>query len=79
MQAIPLGRVTVTTAGTPVALTLSAAQLAMLPPSQQVCRVEVWPDPAATGRVLVKCPGGYPGRAASSYGWVSRAVVHSRM
>jgi hypothetical protein len=29
----------------------------MLPPSQQVCRVEVWPDTQATGRVLVKCQG----------------------
>ena len=57
MQAIPLGRINVPTAGTPVALTLSAAQLALLPPSQQVNRVEVWPDTQATGRVLVKCQG----------------------
>ena len=57
MQAIPLGRVTVPTAGTPVPITLTAAQAAQLPPSGQVCKVEVWPDPTAAGKVYVKQSG----------------------
>ena len=62
MQAIPLGRVTVPTAGTPVtfASVLSAAQLAMIPPPGIVARIEVWPDPTAAGKVFVKVqPPGY--------------------
>ena len=57
MQAIVLGRVNVPTAGTPVLLStlLTAAQKAMLPPSAQVAIITVWPDPAATGKVFVKC------------------------
>ena len=57
MQAIVLGRVNVPTAGTPVLLSslLTPAQLAMLPPSKQVAVITIWPDPAATGKVLVRC------------------------
>jgi len=57
MQAIPLGRVTVPTAGVPVAFAslLTAAQLAAIPPSGLVAKIEVWPDPAAAGKVYVKC------------------------
>jgi hypothetical protein len=63
MQAITLGRVTVATAGTPVLLSslFTAAQLAMLPPSGQVAYIEIWPDPAAVGKVFVKAqPPGQP-------------------
>jgi hypothetical protein len=57
MQAICLGRVTVATAGVPVLFSslLTPAQLAMLPPSQQVAQMDIWPDPAAVGKVYVKC------------------------
>ena len=57
MQAIVLGRVNVPTAGTPVLFSnvLTAVQKAMLPPSAQVASITVWPDPAAVGKVLVKC------------------------
>jgi hypothetical protein len=56
MQAICLGRVNVPTAGTPVLFSslMTPAQLAMLPPSGQVARVDCWPDPAAVGKVFVK-------------------------
>ena len=59
MQAISLGRVTVPTAGTPVSLLsqMTTAQKAMLPPSQQVASITIWPDPAASGKVFVKCQG----------------------
>jgi len=57
MQAIPLGRVTVPTAGTPVPISLTAAQTAQLSANGQCAKVEVWPDPAATGRVYVKQGG----------------------
>jgi hypothetical protein len=59
MQAITLGRVTVAAAGTPVLLSslLTAAQKAMLPPSGQVASITIWPDPAASGKVFVKCQG----------------------
>jgi hypothetical protein len=60
MIAIPLGLVTVTTAGTPVTLVqsmLTAGQLAALPPSLQVAKVEVWPNPAAAGKAYVKQGG----------------------
>ena len=63
MQAICLGRVTVATAGVPVLLfaLLTPTQLAMLPPSQQVAAVDVWPDPSAVGKVYVKAqPPGQP-------------------
>jgi hypothetical protein len=60
MQNINLGRVNVPTAGTPVLLSslMTAAQKAMLPPSGQVASITIWPDPAATGKVLVKCQAG---------------------
>ena len=57
MQSIPLGLVTVITAGTPVNLTLSGAQAALLPPSGQVAKIEFWPNPAAAGKVYVKVGG----------------------
>lgn len=57
MQAIPLGRINVPTAGTPVPVTLTAAQAAQLAPNGQCAKVEVWPDPTATGRVYVKQGG----------------------
>lgn len=62
MQAIPLGRVTVPTAGTPVLFSsvMTAAQRAVVPPSGLVAKIEVWPDPASTAKVFVKCqPPGY--------------------
>ncbi|MDR3430049.1 hypothetical protein [Silvimonas sp.] len=65
MQVITLGRVNVPAAGTPVLLSslLTTAQKAMLPPSGQVASITVWPDPAATGKVLVKCQG--PGQPST--------------
>jgi hypothetical protein len=57
MICIPLGLITVPAAGTPVTLVssmLTSGQLAALPPSLQVAKVEVWPNPAATGKVYVK-------------------------
>lgn len=57
MQAIPLGRINVPTAGTPVPISLTAAQVAMLSANGQCAKVEVWPDPTATGRVYVKQGG----------------------
>lgn len=49
MTAIPLGKIQVPTPGTPVALSLTGAQKALLTPSGLVHKVEVWPDPADTG------------------------------
>jgi len=49
MIAIPLGKIAVATPGTPVPITLTAAQLAKLPPNGCVHKIEVWPDPADTG------------------------------
>jgi hypothetical protein len=65
MQAIPLGRVTVAVAGTPVALAslMTPAQLLAVPPSGMVARIEVWPDPASVGKVYVKCTP--PGKATA--------------
>ncbi len=57
MQAIPLGRVTVPTAGTPVPFTLTATQAAMLSTNGQCAKVEIWPDPTAAGKVYVKKSG----------------------
>ncbi len=64
MQALTIGRVTVATPGTSVtfASLLTAAQKAAIPPSGLVARIEVWPDPSATGKVYVKCQ--LPGYAA---------------
>ena len=52
MLAIPLGRINVPTAGTDVPITLTAAQLALLPPNGCVNRVDVWPDVANAGAAL---------------------------
>jgi len=59
MTSIPLGRVTVAVAGTPVALlsAMTAAQKAALAPNQQCYKIEVFPDPASTGKVYVKQAG----------------------
>ena len=82
MIAIPLGRINVPTPGTPVALTLTAAQVAQLGPQSQCAKVEVWPDPSATGKVYVKqanvilvalpvVAGGYP------YPWSTPECDHN--
>ena len=57
MQSIPLGKIAVPTAGTPVPITLTAAQLAILSPAGLCAKVEAYPDPAATGTVYVKQAG----------------------
>ena len=49
MQSITFGKIAVPTPGTPVAITLTAAQKALLPASGLVNKIEVWPDPADTG------------------------------
>ena len=54
MQSIPLGLITVATAGTPVTISTSST---LLPPSGQVAKIEVWPNPAAAGKVYVKSGG----------------------
>ena len=56
MTSIPLGKIPVPTPGTPVAITLTNAQKAQLPPSG-LCRVEVWADPADANNVYVKQGG----------------------
>lgn len=55
MTCVPLGLVTVTTAGTPVAIVAPGGT--QLPPSGQVKRIDVYPNPAATGKVYVKYGG----------------------
>lgn len=57
MQAIPLGLVTVTTAGIDQPLTLTATQKKVLPPNGLVARIDVWPNPLATGTVFVRSGG----------------------
>jgi hypothetical protein len=58
MIAIPLGLVTVAAAGTPQALCpLTAAQLLQLQAGTLCFKVEVWPNPAATGKVYIKQGG----------------------
>jgi hypothetical protein len=57
MQSIPLGKIAVPTAGTPVPITLTAAQQAMLSAAGLCAKVEAYPDPAATGTVYVKQAG----------------------
>jgi hypothetical protein len=59
VQAIPLGRVNVPNAGTPVALSsvMTAAQTAMLSTAGQCAKIEAWPDPAAAGKVFIKQGG----------------------
>ena len=59
MQAIPLGKIAVATAGTNVPITLTAAQAALLPPYGLVKKAEVWPDPADTGVSKVYISGVY--------------------
>ncbi len=54
MQSIPLGKIAVPTAGTPVPITLTAAQQAMLSAAGLCAKVEVWPDANAAGNVFVK-------------------------
>jgi hypothetical protein len=56
MKSIPLGRVTVATAGTPVPLAsvITQAQQAMLSAAGLCAKVEVWPDPTSSGKVFVK-------------------------
>src|ERR1700743_2331098 len=49
MICIPLGKIAVPTPGTPVPVALTSAQRAMLPPSGQVHKIEIWPDPSDTG------------------------------
>lgn len=56
MISIALGKIAVTTAGTPVAITLTAAQTAQLD-GNRCSRLEAWPDPADTGTVYVKQNG----------------------
>jgi len=50
MLAIPLGKIIVTTAGTPVALTVPGSYT--LPASGCVRKVEVWADPGMTGTAV---------------------------
>jgi hypothetical protein len=57
MIAIPLGLVTVTTAGVPQPLILTAAQAALLEGSGLCVKIEVWPNPSAAGKVYVKQNG----------------------
>ena len=57
MQSIPLGRLNVPNAGTPVPITLTDAQKAMLSAAGLCAAVTVYPDPAATGTVYVKQAG----------------------
>ena len=49
MQPITLGKIPVPTPGTQVPISLTQAQKALLPPSGNVQKIEVWPDPADTG------------------------------
>ena len=59
MQSIPLGRVNVPSAGTPVPLSsvITQTQQALLSPAGLCAKVEAYPDPAATGTVYVKQAG----------------------
>ncbi|CAB4130739.1 hypothetical protein UFOVP130_30 [uncultured Caudovirales phage] len=56
MNAIALGKVTVTTAGTPVPITAAMITAAggQLPPNGGCCRIEAWAVPGSTGVVFVK-------------------------
>jgi ABC-type transport system involved in cytochrome c biogenesis permease subunit len=56
-MSIPLGKIPVPTPGTSVALTLTAAQKALLPPSGLVHKIEAWADTADTGASYVKLGG----------------------
>lgn len=57
MIAIPLGKISVPTPGTPVAISLSPAQVAQLSPGGLVTKIEARTDPADTGAVYVKQGG----------------------
>lgn len=57
MISIPLGKIAVPTPGTPVALTLTDAQKALLPPSGLVAKIEAHADPADSGAVQIKQGG----------------------
>jgi hypothetical protein len=54
MISIALGKIAVPTPGTPVPITLTAAQQALLPPSGCVHKIEAWADTADTGTSIVK-------------------------
>jgi len=54
MRAIPLGKIAVATPGTPVVITLTAAQLALLSPTGQCHKIEVWADTADNAATFVK-------------------------
>ena len=54
MTIIPMGKVQVPTPGTPVQITLTAAQVAQLHKSGVVAKIEVWADTADTGTTFVK-------------------------
>jgi hypothetical protein len=57
MTCIPLGKILVTTPGTPVSVTLTQTQTALLPASGIVTRMEVWADTADVGISFVKSGG----------------------
>jgi len=54
MISIALGKIAVTTPGTPVPVSLTAAQAAQLPPNGAVHKIEAWADPADAGSSYVK-------------------------
>ena len=55
MDVIALGLIVVPTAGVPVSLASASSKI---PPSGQVFKIEIWPNPAAVGRVFVKATTG---------------------
>ena len=54
MISIALGKIPVPTPGTPVPITLTAAQKALLSPAGQCHKIEVWADTGDTGISYVK-------------------------
>jgi hypothetical protein len=54
MTIIPLGKIQVPTPGTPVQITLTAAQSAQLHKSGVVAKMEIWADTGDTGISYVK-------------------------
>lgn len=60
MQVIPLGKIAVATAGTPVPITgaMILAASGQLPPNGGVAKLEIWPVNGNTGVIHVKGPGG---------------------
>ena len=84
MLAIPLGRINVPAAGTPVALSLTTAQSALLNLSGNCAMIEVWPDSGNTGTVYVKNGGviiaPLPTAASRSiYAWRSPDNTENRL